>query len=43
MKYHIKVTGEGTTSSIAVLDSANKPENSDNGKRIASLLLDDLK
>ena len=42
-KYRVKVTGEGTTSSVAVLDSTGKPENSDNGKRIASLLLEDLK
>ena len=43
VKYHIKVTSEGNSSSVAVLDSAGKPENTDNGKRIASLLLDDLK
>jgi outer membrane protein assembly factor BamC len=43
VKYRVKVTGEGTSSSVAVQDSTGKPENSDNGKRIASLLLDDLK
>ena len=43
MKYRVKVTGEGTSSSVAVLDSQGKPENSDNGKRIVGLLLDDLK
>jgi outer membrane protein assembly factor BamC len=43
VKYRVKVTGEGTSSSVAVLDSQGKPENSDNGKRIVSLLLDGLK
>ena len=43
VKYRVKVTGEGASSSVAVLDSTGKPENSDNGKRIAGLLLDDLK
>lgn len=43
VKYRVKVTGEGTNSSVAVLDSSGKPENSDNGKRIAGLLLEDLK
>ena len=43
LKYRVKVTGEGASSSVAVLDSQGKPENSDNGKRIAGLLLDDLK
>jgi outer membrane protein assembly factor BamC len=43
VKYRVKVAGEGASSSVSVLDSAGKPENSDNGKRIAGLLLDDLK
>jgi outer membrane protein assembly factor BamC len=43
VKYRVKVTGEGASSTVAVLDSQGKPENSDNGKRIAGLLLDDLK
>ena len=43
VKYRVKVTGEGTSSSVAVLDSQGKPENSDNGHRIVSLLLDGLK
>ncbi len=43
VKYHVKVTGEGANSTVSVLDSQGKPENSDNGKRIAALLLDDLK
>ena len=42
-KYRVKVVGEGTGSTVAVLDSQGKPENSENGKRIASLILDDLK
>jgi outer membrane protein assembly factor BamC len=43
VKYRVKVTSEGVNSNVAVLDSQGKPENSDNGKRIAGLLLDDLK
>jgi outer membrane protein assembly factor BamC len=43
VKYRVKVTGATTSSSVAVLDSQGKPENSDNGKRIAGLLLDGLK
>jgi outer membrane protein assembly factor BamC len=44
VKYRVKVTGSDTgNSNVAVLDSQGKPENSDNGKRIASLLLDGLK
>ena len=43
VKYRVKVTGEGTSSSVAVLDSQGKPENSDNGHRIIGLLLDGLK
>lgn len=43
IKYRVKVTGEGTSSTVAVLDSQGKPESGPNGTRIASLLLDDLK
>lgn len=43
VKYRVKITGEGASSTVAVLDSQGKPENSDNGKRITGLLLDDLK
>ena len=43
VKYRVKVTGEGTSSTVAVLDSQGKPESGEAGKRIASLLLDDLK
>jgi outer membrane protein assembly factor BamC len=42
-KYRVKVTGEGASSTVAVLDSQGKPEGGENGKRIAGLLLDDLK
>ena len=42
-KYRVKVTGESTNSTVAVLDSAGKPEGGDAGKRIAALLLEDLK
>lgn len=42
-KYRVKVSSEGTSSTVAVLDSQGKPETSDNGKRIASLLLEDLR
>jgi len=42
-KYRVKVTAEGSaTSTVAVLDSQGKPENGEAGKRIVSLLLDDL-
>ena len=43
VKYRVKVTGEGVSSTVSVLDSAGKPETTDNGKRIAGLLLEDLK
>ena len=43
-KYRVKVTPEGTAvSTVAVLDSQGKPEGGEAGKRIISLLLDDLK
>ena len=42
-KYRVKVTSEGASSTVAVLDSQGKPEAGENGKRIAALLLDDLK
>jgi len=42
-KYRVKVTGEATNSTVAVLDSAGKPETGEAGKRIAALLLEDLK
>lgn len=42
-KYRVKVTGEGSSSTVAVLDTQGKPEAGDAGKRIVALLLDDLK
>ena len=42
-KYRVKVTSEGQSSTVAVLDSQGRPETSENGKRIASLLLEDLR
>jgi outer membrane protein assembly factor BamC len=42
-KYRVKVSTEGTATTVAVLDSQGKPETSDNGKRIANLLLEDLR
>jgi len=42
-KYRVKVTGEGSSSTVAVLDSQGRPENGEAGQRIAKLLLDDLK
>ena len=43
-KYRVKVTGEGSASStVAVLDSQGRPESGEAGKRIVTLLLEDLK
>jgi len=42
-KYRVKVAGEATSSTVSVLDSAGKPESGEAGKRIAALLLEDLK
>ena len=42
-KYRVKVSSEGTTSTVAVLDSQGRPESGENGKRIANLLLEDLR
>ena len=42
-KYRVQVSSEGTTSTVAVLDSQGKPDASANGKRIANLLLEDLR
>jgi outer membrane protein assembly factor BamC len=42
-KYRVKVTSEGQSSTVAVLDSQGRPETTENGKRIASLLLEDLR
>ena len=42
-KYRVKVASEGSTSTVAVLDSEGRPDTSANGKRIANLLLEDLR
>ncbi|MEO6898024.1 MAG: outer membrane protein assembly factor BamC [Caldimonas sp.] len=42
-RYRVKVTSEGSASTVAVLDSQGKPETSANGKRIVALLLEDLR
>ena len=42
-KYRVKVSSEGTTSTVAVLDSQGKPEHGEAGKRIVNLLLEDLR
>ena len=42
-KYRVKVTGSGSSSTVAVLDSQGRPETGEAGQRIAKLLLEDLK
>jgi outer membrane protein assembly factor BamC len=42
-KYRVKVSSEGSTSTVAVLDSQGKPDSGAAGKRIAQLLLEDLR
>ena len=42
-KYRVKVNTEGTATTVAVLDSQGKPEMGEAGKRIANLLLEDLR
>ncbi len=41
--YRVKVTGEGATSTVSVLDSQGNSDNAAAEQRIAALLLDDLK
>ena len=43
VRYRVKVTGSGESSTVAVLDSQGRPESGQAGQRIARLLLDDLK
>jgi outer membrane protein assembly factor BamC len=43
IKYRVKVTAEGTSSTVTVLDSQGNADNGANSKRIVALLLDDLK
>lgn len=42
-RYRVVVKGEGERSTVSVQDSVGAPENGDAGKRITSLLLEDLK
>ena len=42
-KYRISVKGEGTGSTVSVLNALGTPENGDTGKRIIALLVEDLK
>lgn len=42
-KFRISVKGDGERSTVAVLDAQGAPETGDAGKRIVSLLVDDLK
>jgi outer membrane protein assembly factor BamC len=43
MRYRVAVKGQGDRSTVTVLTNEGGPENGDAGKRITSLLLDDLK
>lgn len=42
-KYRLSVKAEGSGSTVSVLNSQGQPENGDAGKRIISLLVEDLK
>ena len=42
-KYRVKVSSEGSTTTVAVLDSQGRAETGEAGKRIANLLLEDLR
>ena len=42
-KYRVSVKGEGDRSTVSVLNGQGAPENGDTGKRITTLLLEDLK
>ena len=42
-RYRVTVKGEGDRSTVSVLTGAGAPENGDAGKRITTLLLEDLK
>ena len=43
IRYRVAVKGEGERSTVSVFDSKGAPENGDAGKRITTLLLEDLK
>ena len=42
-KYRVKVNSEGSSTTVAVLDSQGKPETGEAGTRIVNLLLEDLR
>jgi outer membrane protein assembly factor BamC len=42
-KYRVQVKGDGDRSTVSVLNAQGQPENGDAGKRIVSLLVEDLK
>lgn len=42
-KYRVKITAEGPATTVAILDSQGRPETGEPGKKIASLLLEDLR
>ena len=42
-RYRVAVKGAGDSSTVTVLDGQGAPENGDAGKRISTMLLDDLK
>ena len=42
-RYRVSVKADGNTSTVSVLDAKGAPENGDAGKRIVSLLVEDLK
>ena len=42
-RYRVVVKAEGERSTVTVLDNQGAPENGETGKRITSLLLDELK
>lgn len=43
VRYRVQVTGDGARSKVSILNAEGKPENSADGARIASVLVDDLK
>ena len=43
VKYQVALKSDGTKTTVSVLDSQGAPDNSDNSKRIVSLLVNELK
>jgi len=43
VRYRVKVEGSLNTSTVSVLDSQGRPESGEAGRRISTLLLEDLK